>query len=88
MVFISHYFFLSLTLMLGTFFNNRAPVIGIPSGNTIPAAEYPWIFAFLAIFSALEPGCAYRRDQPTGDIAQYGNSTAIGSADLAAGCCA
>jgi hypothetical protein len=29
-VFISHYFFLSLTLMLGTFFNNRGPVIGIP----------------------------------------------------------
>jgi len=29
-IFISHYFFLSLTLMLGTFFNNRGPVIGIP----------------------------------------------------------
>ncbi len=29
-VFISHYFFLSMTLMLGTFFNNRGPVIGIP----------------------------------------------------------
>ena len=29
-IFISHFFFLSLTLMLGTFFNNRGPVIGIP----------------------------------------------------------
>lgn len=29
-VFISDFYFLSLTLMLGTFFNNRAPVIGIP----------------------------------------------------------
>jgi ABC-2 type transport system permease protein len=29
-IFISHFFFLSLTLMLGTFFNGRAPVVGIP----------------------------------------------------------
>ncbi|MFZ2095367.1 MAG: ABC transporter permease subunit [Anaerolineales bacterium] len=29
-IFISHFFFLSLTLMLGTFFNSRGPVIGIP----------------------------------------------------------
>ena len=29
-IFISHFFFLSLTLMLGTFFSNRGPVIGIP----------------------------------------------------------
>jgi ABC-2 type transport system permease protein len=29
-IFLSHFFFLSLTLMLGTFFNSRGPVIGIP----------------------------------------------------------
>jgi len=29
-IFISHFFFLSLTLMLGAFFSNRGPVIGIP----------------------------------------------------------
>ena len=29
-IFINHYFFLSLTLMLGSFFNSRGPVIGIP----------------------------------------------------------
>jgi ABC-2 type transport system permease protein len=29
-MFVSHFFFLSLTLMLGTFFNSRGPVIGIP----------------------------------------------------------
>ncbi len=29
-IFINHYFFLALTLMLGTFFNSRGPVIGIP----------------------------------------------------------
>lgn len=29
-ILISHLFFLSLTLMLGTFFNSRGPVIGIP----------------------------------------------------------
>ncbi len=29
-IFISHYFFLSMTLMLGSFFNSRGPVIGIP----------------------------------------------------------
>jgi ABC-2 type transport system permease protein len=29
-IFISLFYFLSLTLMLGAFFNNRAPVIGIP----------------------------------------------------------
>jgi len=31
-IFISHFFFLSLTLMLGTFFSARGPVIGIPLG--------------------------------------------------------
>ena len=29
-IFISHFFFLTMTLMLGTIFNNRGPVIGIP----------------------------------------------------------
>jgi ABC-2 type transport system permease protein len=29
-IFINHFYFLALTLMLGTFFNNRGPVIGIP----------------------------------------------------------
>jgi ABC-2 type transport system permease protein len=29
-IFCSHFFFLSLTLMLGTFFSSRGPVIGIP----------------------------------------------------------
>jgi ABC-2 type transport system permease protein len=29
-IFINHFFFLSMTLMLGTFFNSRGPVIGIP----------------------------------------------------------
>jgi ABC-2 type transport system permease protein len=29
-IFVSHFFFLSLTLMLGTFFNSRGPVIGLP----------------------------------------------------------
>ena len=29
-LFVSHFFFLSLTLMLGAFFNSRRPVIGIP----------------------------------------------------------
>jgi ABC-2 type transport system permease protein len=29
-IFISHFFFLSLTLMLGAFFSSRGPVIGIP----------------------------------------------------------
>jgi ABC-type transport system involved in multi-copper enzyme maturation permease subunit len=31
-VFLSHFFFLSLTLMLGTFFNSRRPVISIALG--------------------------------------------------------
>ena len=31
-VFLSHFFFLSLTLMLGTFFSSRGPVIGIVLG--------------------------------------------------------
>jgi ABC-2 type transport system permease protein len=31
-VFLSHFFFLSLTLMLGTFFNGRGPVVGIALG--------------------------------------------------------
>jgi ABC-type transport system involved in multi-copper enzyme maturation permease subunit len=31
-VFLSHFFFLSLTLMLGTFFNSRGPVLGIALG--------------------------------------------------------
>ena len=29
-IFVNHFFFLSLTLMLGTFFDIRAPVVGIP----------------------------------------------------------
>jgi len=29
-IFINHLFFLSLTMMLGTFFDSRAPVVGIP----------------------------------------------------------
>ena len=31
-IFLSHFFFLSLTLMLGSFFNSRGPVIGIALG--------------------------------------------------------
>jgi ABC-2 type transport system permease protein len=31
-VFLSHFFFLSLTLMLGTFFSSRGPVVGIVLG--------------------------------------------------------
>lgn len=31
-VFLSHFFFLSLTLMLGAFFSSRGPVVGIPLG--------------------------------------------------------
>lgn len=31
-LFISHFFFLALTLMLGSFFDSRGPVIGIPLG--------------------------------------------------------
>jgi ABC-2 type transport system permease protein len=31
-IFLSHFFFLSLTLMLGAFFGSRGPVIGIPLG--------------------------------------------------------
>jgi ABC-2 type transport system permease protein len=31
-IFISHFFFLALTMMLGTFFDSRGPVIGIPLG--------------------------------------------------------
>jgi ABC-2 type transport system permease protein len=31
-IFLSNFYFLSLTLMLGTFFNNRGPVIGIALG--------------------------------------------------------
>jgi ABC-type transport system involved in multi-copper enzyme maturation permease subunit len=30
LIFINHFFYLSLTLMLGAFFNSRGPVIGIP----------------------------------------------------------
>jgi ABC-2 type transport system permease protein len=52
-IFISHYFFLSMTLMLGTFFNSRGPVIGIPLAilflqqnilGFLPALRYvlPW----------------------------------------------
>jgi ABC-2 type transport system permease protein len=51
--FISHFFFLALTLMLGTLFDSRGPVIGIPLGllfmqqnliGFIPALGYilPW----------------------------------------------
>jgi ABC-2 type transport system permease protein len=52
-ILISHLFFLSLTLMLGTFFNSRGPVIGIPLAilfmqqnilGFLPALRYvlPW----------------------------------------------
>ena len=52
-IFISDFFFLALTLMLGTFFDNRGPVIGIPLGilfmqqnliGFLPALRYvlPW----------------------------------------------
>jgi ABC-2 type transport system permease protein len=52
-IFISHFYFLSLTLMLGTFFSNRGPVIGIPLAilffqqnilGLLPAFRYvlPW----------------------------------------------
>jgi ABC-2 type transport system permease protein len=52
-IFISHFFFLALTLMLGTFFDSRGPVIGIPLGilfmqqnliGFLPALRYvlPW----------------------------------------------
>jgi ABC-2 type transport system permease protein len=52
-IFISHFFFLALTLMLGTFFDSRGPVIGIPLGilfmqqnliGFLPAFGYilPW----------------------------------------------
>jgi ABC-2 type transport system permease protein len=52
-IFINHYFFLALTLMLGTFFNSRGPVIGIPLAvlflqqnllGFLPALRYvlPW----------------------------------------------
>jgi len=52
-IFISHFFFLALTLMLGTFFDSRGPVIGIPLGilfmqqnliGFLPALGYvlPW----------------------------------------------
>jgi ABC-2 type transport system permease protein len=53
-IFVSHFFFLALTLMLGAFFNQRGPVIGIPLGvlflqqnliGFLPALGYifPWI---------------------------------------------
>jgi ABC-2 type transport system permease protein len=52
-IIISHLFFLSLTLMLGTFFNSRGPVIGIPLAvlflqqtilGLVPSLRYvlPW----------------------------------------------
>jgi ABC-2 type transport system permease protein len=52
-IFINHFYFLALTLMLGTFFNNRGPVIGIPLAilflqqnliSFLPALGYifPW----------------------------------------------
>lgn len=52
-IFVSHFFFLSLTLMLGTFFNGRGPVIGIPLAilflqqnilGLVPSLRYvlPW----------------------------------------------
>lgn len=52
-IFTSHFFFLALTLMLGTFFDSRGPVIGIPLGilfmqqnliGFLPALGYvlPW----------------------------------------------
>jgi ABC-2 type transport system permease protein len=52
-ILISHFFFLSMTLMLGTFFNSRGPVIGIPLAilylqqnilGLVPSMRYvlPW----------------------------------------------
>jgi ABC-2 type transport system permease protein len=52
-IFISDFFFLSLTLMLGTFFDARAPVVGIPLAilflqqnliNVLPSLRFilPW----------------------------------------------
>ncbi len=52
-IFINHFFFLSMTLMLGSFFNSRGPVIGIPLAVLflqqnvlyfVPALRYvlPW----------------------------------------------
>jgi ABC-2 type transport system permease protein len=52
-ILISHFFFLSMTLMLGTFFNSRGPVIGIPLAilflqqnilGLVPSTRYvlPW----------------------------------------------
>jgi ABC-2 type transport system permease protein len=52
-IFLSNFFFLSLTLMLGTFFSSRGPVIGIPLAlwlmqqtlvGLLPALRYvlPW----------------------------------------------
>ena len=52
-IFLSHFFFLTLTLMLGTLFNSRGPVIGIPLAilflqqniiSLIPALRFvlPW----------------------------------------------
>jgi ABC-2 type transport system permease protein len=52
-IFVNHFYFLALTLMLGSFFNNRGPVIGIPLAilflqqnliGFVPALRYilPW----------------------------------------------
>jgi len=45
-------YYLTLTLMLGTFFNNRGPVIGIPLAL---AFGQQLIFGFLPIFSLISP---------------------------------
>ncbi|NJD58881.1 MAG: hypothetical protein C3F13_03285 [Anaerolineales bacterium] len=53
-IFVSHFYFLALTLMLGAFFNQRGPVIGIPLGilflqqnliGFLPALQFvlPWM---------------------------------------------
>jgi ABC-type transport system involved in multi-copper enzyme maturation permease subunit len=55
-IFISHFFFLSLTLLLGAFFSNRGPVIAIPLAilffqqnllGLLPSLRYvlPWTLA-------------------------------------------
>jgi ABC-2 type transport system permease protein len=56
-IFVSHFYFLSLTLMLGTLFNSRGPVIGIPLAilflqqnliGMLPALRFvlPWTLIF------------------------------------------
>jgi ABC-2 type transport system permease protein len=56
-IFVSHFYFLSLTLSMGTFFNSRGPVIGIPLAilflqqnliGMLPALRFvlPWTIIF------------------------------------------